>query len=67
MENKAYFTVKEVAQKLGVCQVTIQRAIRSKKINAFKLKGATSKWLIPSSELTRIPEMYAMEGKKNDE
>lgn len=52
IQNRAdTFTIKEFAAALNVCDVTIQRKVRSGEIKALKV-GKT--WRIPRSELDKI-------------
>ena len=54
MEDK-YYSVKELAKKLNVSSRTIARAIKAKRIFAFRPGcGKKSPWRIHESELLRI-------------
>ena len=51
----AFFSIKEFAEKLGVHQNTIRRAIKSGRISAFRVgSGTKAMYRIPHSEINRI-------------
>ncbi len=50
-----YFTVKEFAKKISVCDETIRRAIKKKRIYALTIGlGCRHHYRIPETELERI-------------
>ncbi len=53
-----YFSIKEFAKKLSLHPNTIRKAIKSGRIQAFRLsQGKTSSYRIPGSEINRITTM----------
>lgn len=55
IEVQAFYSIKEFAIKLGVHSNTIRRAIKSGRINAFRVgSGKKSIFRIPGSEIQRI-------------
>lgn len=47
-EEKYYFTPQQIAGRLGLCEETIHRAIRSGELGATKIRG---RWRIPKESL----------------
>lgn len=56
--NKDYYSIKEFANKLGVCWRTIHRGIKNGRISYLRI-GSTSRstYRIPHSEFSRIAEV----------
>lgn len=52
--SPAYLSIKEFAQKLGVHTNTVRRAIKSGRLQGFKVGAGKSVYRIPSSEINRI-------------
>jgi excisionase family DNA binding protein len=53
--SDSFYSIKEFAQKLGVHSNTIRRAIKSGRINAFRVgSGKRSIFRIPESEINRV-------------
>jgi excisionase family DNA binding protein len=53
--TNAFFTVKQFAEKLRVCETTVRRAIKSGHVLAFRTgSGTRSCFRIPCSEFQRM-------------
>jgi excisionase family DNA binding protein len=54
MENTPMLTVKQVAQRLQIGQVTVLRWLRAGKISGVKPGGTRIGWRVPVSEVERV-------------
>lgn len=53
--TKAFYSIEEFANELGVHHNTVRRAIKDRRIHAIRLgKGRNACYRIPSSEIMRI-------------
>jgi excisionase family DNA binding protein len=54
MEGERMLTVKQVAERLQVHVITVQRWLRAGKLRGIRLGGTKAGWRIPESELRRF-------------
>ena len=54
MEERRLLTVREVADRLQVGAITVQRWLRSGKIRGVRLGGTRAGWRVPVSEVERL-------------
>lgn len=53
--SQDFYSIKEFAKKLNVCEKTIRRAIQNGRINAFRVSDAKhSIFRIPATEIQRM-------------
>ena len=53
--DKDFYSIKEFASKLSISSITVRRAIKNARINAFRVGSSEkSSWRIPHSEIARI-------------
>jgi excisionase family DNA binding protein len=56
MENPRMLTVKQVAERLQIGQVTVLRWLRSGKLAGVKPGGTRIGWRVPVSEVERLEQ-----------
>jgi excisionase family DNA binding protein len=54
MEERRMLTVKQVAERLQIGQVTVLRWLRSGKLEGVRLGGTRIGWRVPVSEVERV-------------
>ncbi len=52
--EKDFYTIPEFAKKLGIHAQTLRKAIKSGRINGFRIGDGQSRFRIPASEVQRL-------------
>ena len=63
MEGERMLTVRQVAERLQVHVITVQRWLRSGRLRGIRLGGTKAGWRIPASELQRFLSAGGSEGQ----